>query len=61
MYGLEYGVLGPVDAAAAADLFPGRQLGTILTLSFALVLAAIALSSACLGLAAPDKARVIRS
>jgi hypothetical protein len=61
MYGLGYGALGPVDAAAAAKLSQGPQLGTIPTLAFSLVLAAIALSSACLGLAALDKARVIRS
>jgi MFS family permease len=30
MYGLGYGALGPVYAAATADLFPGKQLGTIL-------------------------------
>ena len=30
MYGLGYGALGPVYAAATADLFPGRHLGTIL-------------------------------
>jgi MFS family permease len=29
-YGLGYGALGPVYAAAAADLFPGKHLGTIL-------------------------------
>jgi MFS family permease len=29
-YGLGYGALGPVYAAATADLFPGKQLGTIL-------------------------------
>lgn len=85
MYGLGYGALGPVYAAATADLFPGRQLGTILgvleagygmggafgaymagylfdmlghyTLSFSIVLGAIALSSASLWLAAPRRAR----
>lgn len=30
LYGLGYGALGPVDAAATADLFPGKHLGTIL-------------------------------
>lgn len=30
MYGLGYGALGPVYAAATADLFPGKHLGTIL-------------------------------
>jgi MFS family permease len=29
-YGLGYGALGPVDAAATADLFPGKHLGTTL-------------------------------
>jgi MFS family permease len=29
MYGLGYGALGPVYAAATADLFPGKHLGTI--------------------------------
>jgi hypothetical protein len=89
MYGHGYGALGPVYAAAAAYLFPGRRLGTILEVleagyglhgtfgafmagyfydllghyagSFSVVLAAIALSSASFWLAAPRKARVIRS
>ncbi len=30
LYGLGYGALGPVYAAATADLFPGRHLGKIL-------------------------------
>jgi MFS family permease len=85
MYGLGYGALGPVYAAATADLFPGRHLGTILgvleagygmggalgaylagylfdvlghyTLSFSIVLGAIALSCASLWLAAPRRVR----
>jgi MFS family permease len=89
MYGLGYGALGPVYAAAAVELSPGPQFGRILwllearhglggafgtfmagyfydvldhyTVFCALVLAAIALSSACLRLAAPYKACVIRS
>jgi MFS family permease len=88
MYGLGYGALGPVYAAATADLFPGRHLGTILgvleagyglggafgafmagylydqlghyTVSFSLVLGAIALSCVSLWLAAPRKARAVR-
>jgi hypothetical protein len=30
LYGLGYGALGSVYAAATADLFPGKHLGTIL-------------------------------
>lgn len=86
MYGLGYGALGPVYAAATADLFPGKQLGTIFgvleagygmggaigaymagylfdqlghyTLSFSIVLGAIALSCASLWLAAPRRVRI---
>lgn len=89
MYGLGYGALGPVYAAATADLFPGKQLGTIFgvleagygmggaigaymagylfdqlghyTLSFSIVLGAIALSCASLWLAAPRRVQVSRA
>ena len=30
LYGLGYGALGPIYAAATADLFPGKRPGTIL-------------------------------
>lgn len=83
LYGLGYGALGSIYAAATADLFPGRHLGTILgvleagyglggafgtyiagylfdrlesyTVSFALVMAAIALSCIALWGAAPRR------
>jgi hypothetical protein len=58
MYGLGMACLGPISRGRG---FPGRQWATILTLSFCRMVAAIALSSACLGLAAPRKARVMRS
>lgn len=85
LYGFGYGALGSIYAAATADLFPGRHLGTILgvleagyglggafgtyiagylfdrlesyTVSFSLVMAAIALSCIALWGAAPRKRR----